>query len=655
MGFLDDISVVQGKERMEALRERFKKNLDFFAKTDPNLHKKLLAKPTEYGLISDEHGVNIVSLSTRTLVFGLDDSGHTMARSCKNIAENPFSNTKWQKGYELNPFYMITSLHKTTAKAPIEIFRLAYEMGMDPDKIIFPSGYLPFAAFYGLGGGGTLAYICEQYEKLGHILIYEPTPDFFGISAYFVDYGLLYSKTAKVLIAVKELPDEGEIRDFFAKERFASLYPRLELTMYESDEIATLKDIVSIQAGSMFRGFGTYEDEMIGWRNSQKNCDYDLPKIPILTPVKHKITAPICVVGNGGSLDENISFLKQNIENMVIFSCGTAIRTLLKNGIKPDYQIEIERTDYLHEILAESWVDEVNLIAANVVDPKTLAVSKGKKYLFFRDFTASTYLNPPKKIVYFSSPFVGNAATAIALSLSDTVILCGIDVGYKKDRTIHSKESIYEESCELPKGSYAVRENFEGSEIYSNNLYNLSKTVLEWAIANSGAKVLNISDGAYISGAVPTKSVTLKKIDKQTAMSMLESNFSTDKNSIFTLQNCTDTEGELSMMLSNMSAIFYTPKQSKMEFFTALSLFESFLTEWESGGGVGFYLFNGSLKHIVFSLHVAVLGVSEERFGDFYKTASKMLMDGIKEMIKEFKANDAKGRVSSLLRTVTSV
>jgi hypothetical protein len=49
------------------------------------------------------------------------------------------------------------------------------------------------------------------------------------------------------------------------------------------------------------------------------------------------------------------------------------------------------------------------------------------------------------------------------------------------------------------------------------------------------------------------------------------------------------------------------------------------------------------------------LGVSEERFGDFYKTASKMLMDGIKEMIKEFKANDAKGRVSSLLRTVTSV
>ena len=30
MGFLDDISVVQGKERMEALRERFKKNLDFF-------------------------------------------------------------------------------------------------------------------------------------------------------------------------------------------------------------------------------------------------------------------------------------------------------------------------------------------------------------------------------------------------------------------------------------------------------------------------------------------------------------------------------------------------------------------------------------------------------------------------------------------------
>lgn len=655
MGFLDDISAMDPKERMGAMGERFKKNLDFFVKTDPNLHKKLLSKPTEYGLVSDEKGVNIVSLQTRTLVYGMDEEGHTMLKSCKNIAENPFANSKWKKGYELNPFYMITSPHKISAKAPIEIFRLAYKTGMNPDNIIFPTGYLPFAAFYGLGGGATLCEVCDRYDNIGNLLIYEPTADFFGISAYFIDYQALYLKAKKVLIAISELPSETQIRDFFARERFAALYPRLELTMYESPEIAALKDTVSIQSGSMFRGFGTYEDEMIGWRNSQKNCDYDSPKIPILAPTKNKITAPICVVGNGGSLDENIPFLRENNDKMIIFSCGTAIRTLLKNGVKPDYHIEIERTDYLHEILADSWADDVNLIAANVVDPKTIAVSKGKKYLFFRDFTASTYLNPPKKIVYFSSPFVGNAALSIALSLSNTVILCGVDVGYKKDRTIHSKDSIYEEECELPQGSYGIRANFEGSEIYSNNLYNLSKTVLEWAITNNKATVFNISDGAYIEGAIPTKTVNMAAIDKQRAMQTLESNFSTDKNEIFTLQNPADIDSKLSTMVANMTAIFCKPLSSKMEFFAALSSFESFLIEWEGSQEVGFYLFNGSIKHIVFSLYVAVLGVSEERFAEFYGTASNIFISGIKEMIKEFGAQNAKGRVSSLILGITSV
>ena len=94
MGFLDEISAMDHKDRMGVMSERFRQNLDFFSKTDPNLYKKLLSKPTEYGLVSDEKGVNIVSLQTRTLVYGMDEDGHTMLKSCKNIAENPFANSK---------------------------------------------------------------------------------------------------------------------------------------------------------------------------------------------------------------------------------------------------------------------------------------------------------------------------------------------------------------------------------------------------------------------------------------------------------------------------------------------------------------------------------------------------------------------------------
>ena len=44
---------------------------------------------------------------------------------------------------------------------------------------------------------------------------------------------------------------------------------------------------------------------------------------------------------------------------MILFSCGTALKPLLKAGVTPDFQIEIDRHDYLDEVLKDAPLGEI--------------------------------------------------------------------------------------------------------------------------------------------------------------------------------------------------------------------------------------------------------------------------------------------------------
>jgi len=649
--FLEQIGAFGQEDAKKLLKERFLKNQSFFKKKDKKLFDILSVKPTLFGLIVDNGGFNILSLATNTLVYPMDENGqHTAISASIEMAKNPLAHTKWSAGFELNPFYMASSNLVHTAAVCRDIFGFAHANRLNPQRISLPPSYIPFAAIYGLGGGFVLQAMLEEYEHLDSLFIYEPFGDFFAISAHFVDYEELFGRVGHLMLKVGEVPNSADIRAFFVANRFASLYPRLELTMYASPQIGEVKNSVRVEAGSLFRGFGSYEDEMVGWKNSQKNCSFNSLKYPVFLKPRKKLDYSICVVGNGGSLDESIDFLRQNQDNMIIFSAGTALRSLLKNGIKPDFQIEIERTDYLGGILQEAGAEDIDMIAASVVNPNTLNASKADKFLFFRDYTAVSYLDAPKFLLENSSPFVGNAALSIALSISKSIFLCGLDVGYKKGKTIHSKDSIYEEEAKLPEGSVRVRANFEDSEVYSNHLFNLSRTVLEFAIAkNKDAKVLNLSDGAYITGAVATRSASPLRGDKEKVRALLKTFFSKKRDEVFGKDGLKSIEDELQAFRNELFAVFARKISSKREFFEIIRIFEGFCALKESKKDILFFLFGGSLKHIVFSLCVAVLHTDIKNFEEFYAALSMRFYSGFDNILSDFKKELAKGRVTGLL------
>ncbi|MGE4398026.1 MAG: 6-hydroxymethylpterin diphosphokinase MptE-like protein [Campylobacterales bacterium] len=651
MNFLDYIESLSADVAKTELKNRFTKNLEFFKKNDAKLCSYLLNKPSVFGLVFDEHGANVLNLSSNTLVYPIGEDGrHTAIAASKEMAKNPLSHTKWRQGFSSNPFYMVSSQLAHTAAVCKEIFGYAHVSGMNPSAPSLDGQYLPSALLYGLGGGFALEAINEECEKIDSLFIYEPFADFFAISAYFVDYPALYVKTKNLFLSIGDVPGTLIVREFFAKSKFSAIYPRPELTMFDAPQINELKNIVEVEAGALLRGMGSYEDEMIGWRNSQKNCSYKNIKHPIFVGNTEKIEAPICVVGNGASLDDSLEFLRQNSEKMVIFAAGTALRTLLKNGIRPDFQIEIERSDYLGDILREAGVSDIDMIAANVVDPDTLASSSGDKMLFFRDSAAVSFLDAPRFVLPFSSPFVGNAAFSLALNISKSVILCGMDAGYKKGRKVHSKDSIYDESDALPEGSVRVKANFEESEIYSNHLYRMSKNMMEYAIyENKSANVTNLSDGAFIAGAKPAKNIELSQIDKKATLFAIKNMFSQDKDVVFAKDGLGEIGDKIASFKSELFAIFGDAAKSKAEFFEIIRKFEAFAASKEQGRDVLFLLFGGSLKHIVFSFCVAVWHTKPQNFEEFYSGLALRVLRGFESMLADFEKEVAKGRAVGLL------
>lgn len=235
---------------------------------------------------------------------------------------------------------------------------------------------------------------------------------------------------------------------------------------------------------------------------------------------------PVFVVGNGPSLDKDMAYLKAIQDKVVIVSCGTALRSLWKNGITPDFHAELEQNKCTYQIISQipdsSYLKSINFLAPIDTHPDTaglfkhhygMPLSLGGSMQFFNHLAVQERLNfvLPKNPV----PTVTNFAVSSLLALGlKNVVLIGVDLGFKDMSHHHSKDSLYYKEgkaeavpdYEKKMGTkLIVRGNFEHF-VYTKPEFrisakNLGKTIL----SNNDALVQNCSDGAKIEGAIPTK------------------------------------------------------------------------------------------------------------------------------------------------------
>ncbi|SEA44544.1 6-hydroxymethylpterin diphosphokinase MptE-like protein [Alkalimonas amylolytica] len=252
---------------------------------------------------------------------------------------------------------------------------------------------------------------------------------------------------------------------------------------------------------------------------------------------------PVFVVGNGPSLDQCFDYLKEYQDQVIIISCGTALKALHSHGIKPDFHAEIEQNratfDWINQVDDPSYLQDIRLLSVNGIHPDTAALF-AETYLCFKEGETSTIVferelakeNVQVASLSYAYPTVTNLVVNAMLKLGVRLLyLFGVDLGYADINYHHSKSSAYykkngEQIYAYQKahgGGLVTAGNFR-SQVFTKTEFDVSRKLIEQAIKahSKDLEVYNCSDGARIEGARPLQPANIllshMKLDKRKVM-----------------------------------------------------------------------------------------------------------------------------------------
>lgn len=640
MTFLEIVKSGDKAKIEQEISRRFVQNMEYFRRTSPELFDGLKAQPVQYNLLFDDKGLNIINLETGELSYPSDENAHHMVRICEEISHSPIANPKWK--IYTNHLYldkMDTSKLPITGRVCNEFIDLLHKHGGIKEYYLSRS-FLPSTNIFGLLGGMFLEFIRERGVFFHSLLIFEENIDMFRVSCYFVDYQKLFESVSpkSCYLFVKDLIDKFFVRNFFSQKKITNNFLRLELKLYSSPKLDASKQVIDEEYASNSRGWGSFEDEIVGVQNTLKNISFVSNPYPILN-LPQRVNAPICVVGNGASLDGLLPFIKENQEKMIIFSCGTALKPLKDYGIKPDFQIEIERIDYLKDVLEQAPLADTPLLCGNMTNPDVLSLGK-ESYIFMRGGSSSGYIYSSKSVIEFSAPFVGNAGFALACQLGSEVLICGLDCGYIEGMAKHASDSYYgKEDFVLPADATRVRGNFD-KVVYSDSIFLLSIQNITQAIKTFNPKMtLNLGEGAYIQGARATRpnEINLVKIKKKKIINQIKSYFTFNTEMAFNDIRTDFYIQEISDFRDELKGIFNTDVKSKRELFALIDNVSLLCAKKSFSSPYVGIMFEGSLAHMSQSLMIASLHLDKDDVKAFYADAKEVLNEALDRMMFKYR------------------
>ncbi len=260
---------------------------------------------------------------------------------------------------------------------------------------------------------------------------------------------------------------------------------------------------------------GFFEDEALMFRNATRNL-LQLPAHFVRNDRPLIKDCPAIIVGAGPSLERALPHLAALRERAVLFSAGSTLGTLLRHGIVPDFQCEIENAQENYHVLQRATaghdVSSVRLLGAANVDPMTAALfDKWMFYLRDPGIAADVY-GDDAHAVFGSGPNCATLAIRMAARFGfREVYLFGADFGGRRPHQHHVSDSIWmtdpewRQRYEDELGHMTIERpgNF-GGRAYTNQLLEYFLHVAQTLIAaSSDIAFFNCSDGVRIDGAVP--------------------------------------------------------------------------------------------------------------------------------------------------------
>ncbi|TAA40326.1 motility associated factor glycosyltransferase family protein [Corallincola spongiicola] len=511
----------------QVLNLTFNKNLQFLQERFPHIAARFKEhKPKSMGLEMDPLG--------RLNICGAE--GFIYDGDPKEIC------AKQAKDYFDRPVTGIYRLSQTGWEASMKLFRHAnllkelVELGEEHSKEAVALGerdpyhWFPFFTVLGVGIGYHLETILAHAEKIGHLFIYEPNDDLFFASLHVFDYRQLFEAFTKQNKGITLLVgcEQEEFIHTVQKVMFKiGIFKSCVLPIYRHYDSKTADESLKRffdNLSNFYAGFGFFEDEVISTRHTMKNMAGGC-NLMADSPSGHEFDRPVFICANGPSIDYSLDYIREHRDDIILVSCGTALKTLHNAGIKPHIHIEIERVEYLADWVREvdpsgEFVGDIHLVGMNTLSPGVVEQFK-EATLFWKPNDVGTELARVTLMKDFhqylhlfnSNPTVSNAAMALAIHFkAPQVYLFGVDVGYVDPKYHHSKDSAYygEFKGAFEKGSSGSHKPVPGNfreKVSTSAVFDWCRHVLELVIRikGEGTEVFNTADGARIEGTTPCR------------------------------------------------------------------------------------------------------------------------------------------------------
>ena len=374
-----------------------------------------------------------------------------------------------------------------------------------------------------------------------HLILIEPNLEFIHHSLYTFDWDaflkrfLRDGRNISFLDAAQPQHTAHVIRTQIRGNGLAFTEGTFIYFAYQSSVFEAIGSELSRDRDLILMGLGFLEDEIDMVRNTQKNLvDFSgryFQKQDTRFPI------PAFVVAAGPSLDNDLDFIRTQIDRAIVISCGTTLRILLRNGIRPDFHMEMENvpavTELLTKLSADYSLDDITLVASSTIDPGVKSLFKNIVF-YFRPGLASfpMFAVDDKSSLSMGLPTVANLGLAFTQEVGcSTIYLFGMDLGTRDQNKHHAKDAAYnvgeiefKTAIDQP-----VPGNFGGT-VYSERIYLWSRDMAQHSIKLGVPRIVhyNCSDGVRIDGAIPKLSRTITLLpqrDKRSAVARILSTY----------------------------------------------------------------------------------------------------------------------------------
>ncbi len=378
---------------------------------------------------------------------------------------------------------------------------------------------LPCVVVLGAGLGYHIDYLVRTYD-VQHLIIVEPDPEVFAASLYTADWkniceGHMNVAGRSVQFLIGQ-PNEEEtfVQLWNLLIGYFPIYPvnTYFISHHQTEWAEKIRRRICSDAMALMNGLGNFDDELNQLVFALHNLY--LHRTIIAPKDAGGFDQPLCIVGAGPSLDDRIEDIKKNRDKILLFSCGTALKSLHSHGLTPDFHVEQESDKLSQNILDgigdPDYLKNVVVLAAAQVNPPVLDKFKRACIYFKVEGVVAEVLGAQVGRVSFVSPTVTNAAAGLAYALGfRNIYLFGCDYGFKDTSRHHAAGTIYHEDehrylWDDFNSGYLRVPGVDGGTVFCNGTFFLARRRMEYTamrLASVGVKISNCSDGANIDHA----------------------------------------------------------------------------------------------------------------------------------------------------------